>query len=169
MAPLSAESALCHGTRLTTPTLSHTLFIADDVHAAAHDGPSTSGAAAAAAAAAGKGGNKRGRDGKPLLGKAQAQRRKGGGVASKDEEFGVTRGIDFKVGGLDLRWIYILIKINIGCTANGPVRKLASLGPDSQWPLGCSLNRRKALHGFHSPPLPPRPAPLISPAPHSPH
>ena len=75
--------------------------MADDVHAAAHDGPSTSGAAAAAAAAAGKGGNKRGRDGKPLLGKAQAQRRKGG-AAGKDEEFGVTRGIDFKVGDLYL-------------------------------------------------------------------
>lgn len=67
------------------------LYIADDVHAAAHDGPSTS------AAAAGKAGMKRGRDGKPLLGKAQAQRRKGGAATGKDEEFGVTRGIDFKV------------------------------------------------------------------------
>lgn len=59
---------------------------ADDVHTSAHD---QKGAAAAAQ------GKKRKRGEKALLGK-DGSGKKGRGGPKKDEEFGVTRGIDFK-------------------------------------------------------------------------
>ncbi|GAX72585.1 hypothetical protein CEUSTIGMA_g41.t1 [Chlamydomonas eustigma] len=65
------------------------LIATDDVHAASHDGPSSSGKVSQLPV-------KRGRDGKPLLGKHALGKKQAAAAARKDEEYGVTRGIDFK-------------------------------------------------------------------------